>query len=136
MENDDKRGGLVSYIQDQLSQNKTREEITQVLRGMNWTNDEINQGFLEIDENKQRRKKKIMMNVGATLFVILALIIIIFISSSSPFSKKTIKGEDVIATPQAAETTGTEEVLPPDEMERIRLMTENISLSETAVTPS
>lgn len=75
---------ILKYIQSLLSQKKTREEITTILKGMGWTDDDVNRRFLEMNMEKRKRKKKIIVNIAATIIIIIIIVFILLFSPKSP----------------------------------------------------
>ena len=128
-DNNEKGGEIVSYIQNQLSQKKPKEEIIETLKGMGWSENDINTSFLQIEQNRKSRRKKIITNITATLLLIVFLAVLLLFAPSSPLkyqkTQKISHGGKTQVTSQNItgiiydETTGEKRVIPTNIAEKM-----------------
>lgn len=124
VDNDQKGGDLQEYIQGQLSLDKSEEEITENLKEMGWSEQEISNAFYEIKERKKKRKKRIITNSAATIAVIIAFALILLFAPNSPvkMEKKVVAhaaGEARTEIPQQNISENTTANLPGALRERL-----------------
>src|SRR3989344_1391529 len=128
-DNNEKGGEIASYIQNQLSQKKPKEEIIETLKGMGWSENDINTSFLQIEQNRKSRRKKIITNITATLLLIVFLAVLLLFAPSSPLkyqkTQKISHGGKTQVTSQNItgiiydETTGEKRVIPTNIAEKM-----------------
>ena len=128
-DNNEKGGEVVSYIQTQLSQKKPKEEIIETLKGMGWSEKDINTSFLQIEQNKKGRRKKIIINIAATLILIGFVAALLLFAPNSPLKyhkmQKISPGGKTQVTSQNItgiiynETTGEKRVIPTNIAEKM-----------------
>lgn len=83
-----KGGGLLRYVQEQLSKKKSKEDIIKELREMGWPDSKIDNCFLEVERKEKLKRRNIVIGLCAAALIIIAFVFILLFSPRSPLKYK------------------------------------------------
>jgi hypothetical protein len=132
----EKEEEILDYIQGQLDQKKSKEDIINALLGMGWSKEDIDKRFQDLEDLKAKKRKKIIVSIITLLIILIGAALII----STKFQSKgqTIQGYDLPADSIkndniADERTGAEPGLSEEEIRYMDLLNENLSRNEVII---